>query len=930
MRRTPVTGVKEKKAVAESTYGGWLPMSAIPNDIPLEDARPGSALKLPPNALAYYGVVAAVTGGIGALLVARLDGQTRDWATFAVLALAAAAAQLFVVRMPPKSYHMTGVFLIPAALLLPPELVVLIAIVQHVPEWLKSRSAWYIQSFNIFDYTLATLAAWGVARIVRDADGLIPSGDTRFALAGAGAALVFVVVNAAVMAPMLRLGRSHPLRATFEEIPTELVFAALGVAVAAFWSWNPWLIPFAIAPLLLIHRALSVPQLQAEARVDAKTGLFNARHFAAALSEELGRAQRFERPLSLIMADLDLLRDINNTYGHLAGDAVLKGIAEVFRAQLRHYDVPARFGGEEFSILLPETPPEQALEIAERIRRAVAERLYEVETSSEPIRATVSIGVSAYPKDAEDANALIHQADLAVYRAKLQGRNRVLGASSEPLLMPADRTQRLVSVPEDGDHTAPLPRVEEVIPELERRHTTHTIHGPRFLQLSGRLGALVGVVSVIGFVAGAVGLALGASTDIVGLLAVIGLVGVGQALALEVDDGTISVSAVGALAGAALFGPRAALPLALVTAVVEWSARRAPIHQVLFNIGALSLASLAAAGAFSVGFDGGLGELVTVSAGLIAGGAYFAVNTGLLSFALAIEGHERWRRVWQERFAWLGPHYVVYGFVGGVIAIAYHAAGLYALAVFAVPLLLMRKTQEAYLSHTRRSAQKLRQAAETIHTQNVSLEQANRLLKERSTAAMESLSATVDARDAYTAGHSRRVQQLALAIGRELALSQAELDLLGHAALFHDIGKLAIPDSILLKPASLTADEWALMQRHAEEGARIIDRLGFLNDAVPSIRNHHERFDGTGYPDRLIGEEIPLGARIIHVADALDSMLTTRTYRAARPLEEALEELRTGSGSQFCPRCVSALERILPAEEALRQSPRTPALLAAS
>ena len=135
-----------------------------------------------------------------------------------------------------------------------------------------------------------------------------------------------------------------------------------------------------------------------------------------------------------------------------------------------------------------------------------------------------------------------------------------------------------------------------------------------------------------------------------------------------------------------------------------------------------------------------------------------------------------------------------------MIAIGYHAAGLYALAVFAVPLLLMRKTQEAYLSHTRRSAQKLRQAAETIHTQNVSLEQANRLLKERSTAAMESLSATVDARDAYTAGHSRRVQQLALAIGRELGLSQVELDLLGHAALFHDIGKLAIPDSILLKP----------------------------------------------------------------------------------------------------------------------------------
>jgi putative nucleotidyltransferase with HDIG domain len=281
---------------------------------------------------------------------------------------------------------------------------------------------------------------------------------------------------------------------------------------------------------------------------------------------------------------------------------------------------------------------------------------------------------------------------------------------------------------------------------------------------------------------------------------------------------------------------------------------------------------------------------------------------------MAMEGHQRWWAAWHERFAWLAPHWVVYGFVGGVMAIAYHAAGLYALAVFAVPLLLMRKTQEAYLRHTQKSAQKLREAAETIQNQNVSLERANKLLKERSTAAMESLSATVDARDAYTAGHSRRVQQLALAIGRELGLSQAELDLLGHAALFHDIGKLAVPDAILLKPAVLTEDEWTLMQRHSDEGARIIDRLGFLNDAVPAIRHHHERFDGTGYPDGLKGEEIPLGARIIHVADALDSMLTTRIYRAARPALEAMEELKRAAGTQFCPRCVNALERVLPPE----------------
>jgi diguanylate cyclase (GGDEF)-like protein/putative nucleotidyltransferase with HDIG domain len=724
---------------------------------------------------------------------------------------------------------------------------------------------------------------------------------------------------------MLHFFYSHSIRElgifSFESLSTDLVLAALGVGIGTFWDLNPWLLPFAMAPLLLIHRSLSVPQLQEEARVDPKTGLFNARYFAATLAEELGRAQRFERPLTLIMADLDLLREINNNYGHLAGDAVLKKIAETFRTQLRHYDVPARFGGEEFAILLPETPPEQAFEIAERIRRAVAAAAIDVETSSEPIRATVSIGVAAYPRDAADANELIHQADLAVYRAKLQGRNRVLDASSEPLVVPETRSAPLVAVPDDGDHQVRLPGPAQIEthPAHERRHPRpHAVHGPTFFSLSKRLAAVVGLVGLIGSGAGVAGLIFGSNHDISGMIAIIGLVGAGQALALELDLGSISVSAVGALAGAALFGPRAALALAITTAAVEWSSRRQSLHHVLFNIGALSLASLAAVGAFSLhllSVHGDSGRILTILGGVAAGLAYFVVNMGLVSLATSVEGHERWWRAFQERFAWLVPHYLVYGFIAGVIFLGYASAHLWAFAVFAVPLFLMRKTQEAYLKHTQKSAQKLREAAETIQTQNVSLEQANRLLKERSTAAMESLSATVDARDAYTAGHSRRVQQLALAIGRELDLSQAELDLLGHAALFHDIGKLAVPDAILLKPAGLTDSEWSVMQKHADEGARIIDRLGFLNDAVPAIRHHHERFDGAGYPDRLRGEEIPLGARIIHVADALDSMLTTRNYRAARPAAEALEELRRAAGSQFCPRCVSALERILPVEE---------------
>ena len=168
-----------------------------------------------------------------------------------------------------------------------------------------------------------------------------------------------------------------------------------------------------------------------------------------------------------------------------------------------------------------------------------------------------------------------------------------------------------------------------------------------------------------------------------------------------------------------------------------------------------------------------------------------------------------------------------------------------------------------------------------------------------------------DPQDSYTAAHSRRVRRFALAIGGELGLAAGELGPLGHAALFHDIGKLAVPAEILLKPARLDANEWALMRRHSVDGAEMAGSLGLCGRAVPAIRHHHERYDGEGYPDGLAGEAIPLAARIIHVADALDSMLTTRPYRAGRPARATLTELRGGAGTQFCPRCVAALERLV-------------------
>jgi putative nucleotidyltransferase with HDIG domain len=150
------------------------------------------------------------------------------------------------------------------------------------------------------------------------------------------------------------------------------------------------------------------------------------------------------------------------------------------------------------------------------------------------------------------------------------------------------------------------------------------------------------------------------------------------------------------------------------------------------------------------------------------------------------------------------------------------------------------------------------------------------------------------------------VQRIALALGEELGLSREQLDALRFGSLFHDIGKIAVPDKILVKPAKLDRWEYAHMQTHSAEGARIVAKFGRLRQAVPIIRHHHERWDGTGYPDGLGGDEIPLEAAIVGLADAWDAMTTDRPYHRALSAEEALAEVGAGRGTQFAPVVVEA------------------------
>jgi putative nucleotidyltransferase with HDIG domain len=189
-------------------------------------------------------------------------------------------------------------------------------------------------------------------------------------------------------------------------------------------------------------------------------------------------------------------------------------------------------------------------------------------------------------------------------------------------------------------------------------------------------------------------------------------------------------------------------------------------------------------------------------------------------------------------------------------------------------------------------------------------------------------------KDGYTADHAVEVARLSRLVGMDLGLDEEELEWLVQGALLHDLGKIGVADAILEKPGPLTEEEWVIIKRHPGVGARMIEPLESLSGAVPVIRHHHERPDGSGYPDGLEEEEIPLGARIVAAADAYDVMLRGRPYRSERYLPkryrsksspaEALKELRREAGRQFDARVVDAMERLLgDPETSSSDSPRT-------
>jgi diguanylate cyclase (GGDEF)-like protein len=389
-----------------------------------ERLKRGPIVGIPEAARSYLYLTVVATIAAAALTTIASPAHTR-WSFFVALLVGGALAQLFATHIPGNQVFHTGIaFSVAAALLLPPELVVVVCVAQHVPEWTRQRYPWFIQGFNISNVVLSGLAAWSVrAAFAHDGVHTTASATTSDVLVAGAAAVTFVLVNHALLARMLRLARGHDLSASglfsLDALIADGVVAAVGVGLA-FMLLHSWaLVVVAALPLVLIQRVLALPTLREQANTDHKTGLLNSRGIDQPARNEFARARRVGGELSVLLCDVDDMRGINNSYGHLEGDAALANVAAAFRAELRQYDLCARFGGDEFLAVLPETSEAEAVLVAKRVQAWLAK--HPLPTADGPVAVGVSIGTASLGEGEMQIGEIIARADIAMYAEKHAG-----------------------------------------------------------------------------------------------------------------------------------------------------------------------------------------------------------------------------------------------------------------------------------------------------------------------------------------------------------------------------------------------------------------------------------------------------------------------------------------------------------------------------
>ncbi len=423
-----------------------------------------------------------------------------------------------------------------------------------------------------------------------------------------------------------------------------------------------------------------------------------------------------------------------------------------------------------------------------------------------------------------------------------------------------------------------------------RLQVTMLEHDAPMKSLSAGATLYVSVITALGLVIFATSFLPWQSADLLRFICflLITLLGSGLKVSLPSATGSLPVNTLFVLIAVIDLSLPEALLLGVASTLAQTTMARRTLVHIVFQSGVTALAVKFCHMSYYYPAIEENGAVIRI---FLTGCAYFVASTLPMATLIALNETKEYRRIWRDRFVWTFSYYVV----GAVLAGLYNY--LESRLTWQIAMLVM---PFAYLLYRSYCLYLGRMEADRLHSQEMSS------LHVRT---IEALALAIEAKDHTTHDHLQRVQIYAMELGKELGMDERDLEALRAASLLHDIGKLAVPEHIISKPGRLTPEEFEKMKVHPVVGAEILERVAFPYPVVPIVRAHHEKWDGTGYPYGIAGEDIPLGARILAAVDCLDALATDRQYRKALPLEEAIEVVRRDAGKAFDPRVVEVLDR---------------------
>jgi diguanylate cyclase (GGDEF)-like protein/PAS domain S-box-containing protein/putative nucleotidyltransferase with HDIG domain len=544
-----------------------------------------------------------------------------------------------------------------------------------------------------------------------------------------------------------------------------------------------------------------ITQMRELAVLDPLTQLYNRRGLEEALEQIWLTAQRQNRPVGIIIIDIDHFKTINDSYGHTVGDQVLCEFSRLIQKCARPSDVVGRYGGDELVVILPLSNEAETFAIAEQILQKIRYNIFC--ESSHSLRVTASLGMATNAGDHNlSADEILTRTDQSLYMAKRNGRNRLCMWSEQHKALP------LSSAP-----TTPLLFLAEPHPGEGIQH--------------------------------------------------------GHILVVD-DDPGIGL---------------------LIKRILEKA-------QYTVFVATNFQAALETMERTAMDFDVALVDLQLASEnGLELVEKIRSTDKSII--CIVITGHAT---------------------VDNAISSLRHGAYDFIEKPFAAEPLCI--TVDRAIKYRRLLIENQRYQThleDIVRQKSAALSRALNEIRQSYDFTLEALAALLDVREHATAQHSNRVAKLARILSREMGLSEKDVDDIARGALLHDIGKMGIPDAILMKPGRLTEEEWKVVKNHPQIGYDILKSSPFLQHAAEIVYSHQEKYDGSGYPRGLRGVEICLGARIFAVVDAYDAMRTGRIYSKILPADQSVEEIENKRGTQFDPDVVDALLRCLPRIEAVGQ-----------